>query len=228
VAASRDALTTGFETPRADPFKYYRRLHVGATSWNVFAQLGVNPYYEPLGRPTSVDAHFTGAAAAITWNAVPGADGYMVIRHDGFVIVTAATNATDTTISAGSAYLYRVLATRAGAEPSPSQFSAPDLMTAISFTDDPLVAFSTAVKAVHVTQLRSAVNAVRTLAGLLPTTFSDPSLAGMPIRAAHINELRTALGTARTTLELPALAIAHPTLSIVRAVDVAELRDGVD
>jgi hypothetical protein len=42
VAASRDGLTTGFG------FEYYRRLHTGATSWNVFAQLGVNPYYLPL------------------------------------------------------------------------------------------------------------------------------------------------------------------------------------
>ena len=50
VAASHDALTTGFG------FEYYRRLHTGATSWNVFAQLGVNPYYEPLVIPKRVRA----------------------------------------------------------------------------------------------------------------------------------------------------------------------------
>lgn len=38
-AASHDGLTTGFG------FNYYRRLHVGATAWNVFAQLAFNPYY---------------------------------------------------------------------------------------------------------------------------------------------------------------------------------------
>lgn len=38
-AASHDGLTTGFG------FKYFRRLHVGATAWNVFAQLGYDPYY---------------------------------------------------------------------------------------------------------------------------------------------------------------------------------------
>lgn len=48
VAASRDGLTTGFG------FRYYRRGHVGATSWNVFAQLGFNPYYEPAGPATPV------------------------------------------------------------------------------------------------------------------------------------------------------------------------------
>lgn len=39
VAASHDGLTTGFG------FKYFRRLHVGATAWNVFAQLGFDPYH---------------------------------------------------------------------------------------------------------------------------------------------------------------------------------------
>jgi hypothetical protein len=40
VAASHDGITTGFS------FNYYRRLHVGATAWNIFAQLGFNPYYQ--------------------------------------------------------------------------------------------------------------------------------------------------------------------------------------
>jgi hypothetical protein len=40
VAASKDGLTTGFD------FKYFRRFHVAATSWNIFAQLGFNPYYQ--------------------------------------------------------------------------------------------------------------------------------------------------------------------------------------
>jgi hypothetical protein len=38
-AASHDGLTTGFG------FQYFRRLHAGATAWNVFAQLGYDPYY---------------------------------------------------------------------------------------------------------------------------------------------------------------------------------------
>jgi hypothetical protein len=38
-AASHDGVSTGFG------FNYYRRLHIGATAWNVFAQLGFNPYY---------------------------------------------------------------------------------------------------------------------------------------------------------------------------------------
>ncbi len=40
AAASHDAISTGFG------FKLFRRLHVGATAWHVFAQLGFNPYYQ--------------------------------------------------------------------------------------------------------------------------------------------------------------------------------------
>jgi hypothetical protein len=37
-AATCNGLTTGFD------FTYFRRLHTAAVAWNVFAQLGFNPY----------------------------------------------------------------------------------------------------------------------------------------------------------------------------------------
>jgi hypothetical protein len=45
VAASHDGVTTGFSTVYG-PNYYYRRMHVGATSWRVFAERGFNPYYQ--------------------------------------------------------------------------------------------------------------------------------------------------------------------------------------
>jgi hypothetical protein len=45
VAASHDGLTTGFKLEEDIPFLYFRRRHIGANSWNVFAQLGLNPYF---------------------------------------------------------------------------------------------------------------------------------------------------------------------------------------
>ncbi|MDH5327114.1 MAG: DUF5011 domain-containing protein [Gammaproteobacteria bacterium] len=39
VAASHDGVTTGFN------WEYFSRLHVGATSWYLFAELGYNPYW---------------------------------------------------------------------------------------------------------------------------------------------------------------------------------------
>ena len=45
VAASQDGLTTGFDLPTGEPWLYFNRLHVGATSWFIFAELGHNPYW---------------------------------------------------------------------------------------------------------------------------------------------------------------------------------------
>ncbi len=223
VAASHDGLSTGFG------FEYFGRLHTGATSWNVFAQLGVNPYYEPLAAPANVTAHYNGSAAAIAWNAVPGATGYEVTRNDGVTISTPSLATTDASVTPGSAYTYRARATRSGT--LPSAWSAADLMTAMTFTNDPIVSMATVVQAVHVSELRNAVNAVRTLAGLSAATWSDPALVGVPIRAVHITELRSALAAARASLGLSAIVPAHPVLqpsvSPVRGVEINELRDGV-
>jgi hypothetical protein len=44
VAASKDGLTTGF-VKEWGPWVYYRRPHVGATCWAIFAEMGWNPYW---------------------------------------------------------------------------------------------------------------------------------------------------------------------------------------
>jgi hypothetical protein len=48
-AASHTGVTTGI-----DNFLLFQRLHVGATSWNVFAQLAFNPYYQSVAAPACV------------------------------------------------------------------------------------------------------------------------------------------------------------------------------
>jgi hypothetical protein len=45
LAASHNGVTTGFSTVFGSNY-YNCRLHVGATAWNIFAQLGFNPYYQ--------------------------------------------------------------------------------------------------------------------------------------------------------------------------------------
>jgi hypothetical protein len=107
-----------------------------------------------------------------------------------------------------------------------------DLATAILFTPDPILVPSTDVAAQHVVQLRSAVNAVRTLAGLGPFAFEDPALTPQmhTIRAIHINQLRQALDEARTLLSLPGLVyVRNPVTSNhdVDDIDFVELRGGV-
>ena len=44
-AVNQDKLTTGFSLPTGEPWFYFRRLHIGATAWMVFAEKGVNPFW---------------------------------------------------------------------------------------------------------------------------------------------------------------------------------------
>jgi PKD repeat protein len=100
-------------------------------------------------------------------------------------------------------------------------------LPAVIFTDDPLVPGSTIIKAVHLAELRTAVNAVRALAGLSAATFTDSATPGVVIKAVHITELRTALDPALSALGLPTGGYTD-TISrgvIVKAVHIQELRN---
>src|SRR5688572_3455917 len=99
------------------------------------------------------------------------------------------------------------------------------------FTDDPVIAGVTAVRAVHVTELRSRINAIRSSRGLSPFVFTDATLvAGTTrIRAVHLLELRTAISQAYAAAGLPVPLFTDPTIGqgTIRAVHIAELRAAV-
>ena len=71
----------------------------------------------------------------------------------------------------------------------------------VAFTDDPLVAGVTPVRAVHLTELRSRVDGLRAGLGLPAFVWTDAAVvAGVtPARAAHLTELRTALAEAHAS-----------------------------
>jgi hypothetical protein len=172
---------------------------------------------------------------ALSWSASAGATQYEIVRASasspfGAPFVTASTSYNDSSALAGQTYVYKVRALDAAAHPS--SYSAPDAATTIAFTDDPLVTASTTIKAVHMTELRQAVNAMRATAGLSAATFTDPVLSTtVPVKAAHLNELRTALSQARTGLGLTAITYTDPTLvpgtTGAKALHVTEIRNGV-
>jgi hypothetical protein len=96
--------------------------------------------------------------------------------------------------------------------------------------DDALVAPMPLVRAQHVLQLRTAVNAVRAAAGLAAVTFTPATLTGINVSAAHLVDLRNALAEARTTLGLPAMRDTSlpPAAGVtILAVHVTDLRGGV-
>jgi hypothetical protein len=98
------------------------------------------------------------------------------------------------------------------------------------FTDDPLSA-GTFVKAVHVAELRTRIDALRVRFGLAAYPWTDPGLAaGTTIKAVHFDQLRTALqqaytAAARTPPSFAEAIVAGST--VVRASHVQELRTAV-
>ena len=189
-----------------------------------------------ISAPTNVVATAASSTSvAVTWTAVGGAASYTVYRSSNnstyTSVGTPATNSfTDTTASANTAYLYKVTATGAGT----SGDSNKDLATTVIPTNASLTAQR--IKAVDITELRTAVNAVRKLAnGGVANDFSfiDPTLTvhSTVVKRIHVIDLRTALDAARSTLGLSALSYTDSTITIhstpVKAIHLTDLRNGV-
>ena len=185
--------------------------------------------YSSIG-PASLSATATSTSqVALSWAAVPGATGYEVWRSSlngqfSLVQTVAGTSVNDTGLVADTTYLYKVRTT------SGSWFSSPDAATTAVFTDASLAGAT--IKAVHFTELRAAVNAMRAAAGLPAGTFTDPTLAARSTRVmrAHIVELRSALDAARALVGLPAIAYTDAAITArvtpVKAVHLTQLRAG--
>jgi hypothetical protein len=172
----------------------------------------------------------TAGQVDLSWAGVTGATSYEVERRapgTGYVAIatTAGTSFSDSSVAAGRSYLYRVRATNSfGA----SANSTADMATTVTFPAGPFTA-GTVVQAAHLIQLRSAINAARSLAGLPAATFTDADPAGTTIKSVHVNELRTALDAALSAVGLAAGGYTNSPLSgaAVKAVDFQELRDRV-
>ena len=134
----------------------------------------------------------------------------------------------DTGLVSNTTYVYSVTAVDASNTIGPA--SNNDIATTIVFTNDPVGMGSTIIQAVHVTELRTAVNATLEAAGHPALTFTDASLTGVVVKGVHVSELRSALNTARSLLALPVLVYTDPALApgnIVKAAHLQELRNGV-
>ena len=101
------------------------------------------------------------------------------------------------------------------------------------FTDHPIVAGVTPLKAVHFTELRTRIDGVRVAAGLARFPWTDPVLrAGVtPVRLVHLLELRSALAAAYAAAGRSGLSYtdASPVAGStpIRAAHLMELRAAV-
>ncbi|MEO8034274.1 MAG: IPT/TIG domain-containing protein [Acidobacteriota bacterium] len=188
----------------------------------------------PPAAPSGVIAAAQSATSVlVTWNTTATATSYQVFRQAPSVAFapigspTASTSFTDSTATANTSYLYRVRAINAAGS---SGDSSSDIATTIIFTNDPLVAGVTVIKAVHLAELRAAVNAVRALAGAGAFSFiTGAGNVGTTVTAAQINEIRTALDGGRSPLGLSTGGYTDTLNSSVRikAVHFQEIRGRV-
>ena len=182
-----------------------------------------------IAAPSGVVATASGTALVnVTWNAVAGAAYYEVHRSvDGSAFASVASPDgppyADSEVVAGKSYLYRIRSVSGSGAPSP--LSNPDVATTIVFTNDPVVAETTKIRLVHVTQLRAAVNALRATASLPPLAADATVAAGALVRESHIATLRAKLNEARDAVGLA--SIAFDALTLIRAAHVTQLRNGV-
>jgi hypothetical protein len=205
-----------------------------AVAVNTAGGTATSSYTYVFNAPVSVAATATTAnSVQVTWPSVFSAIAYDVSRSvDGtnytVISTTTGTMVVDSGVVPNKSYLYKV---RARSSSTTTAYTPPDLATTLIFTDPSLG--GVVVKAVHFSELRTAVNAVRTLAGLQPGTWTDATLtSGLTrVKAAHLSELRSALDNARSTLSLPAVIYSNPVITpgstVIRAQHLMDLRGGV-
>jgi RHS repeat-associated protein len=197
--------------------------------------------------PSGLTATFNGTNISLSWSPASGATNYRVEKRaatSSYTLVgtTSSTNLTDTNVSAESAYLYKVCAASADGTCA-SSFSNVALGTTITFATDPIIrtiaddpsgAIVTQVKAAHITELRTAVNTVRGLAGLPAGSWTNSAItAGVTIVSKDdILDLRNALDEALLALAINISAYTDtingaPNGTLIRGIHITQLRQRV-
>jgi len=149
------------------------------------------------------------------------------------VVSVSGSRVTVTPVSDGTATV-RVTATDPGGLSAAQTFSVTvGSRAARSFTDHPLVGGVTPIRAVHFTELRERIDALRAATGLARFGWTDPILtAGVtPVKLVHMLELRSALGAAYAVAgrSVPHWTDTAPTggATPIRAGHLMELRAAV-
>jgi len=180
-----------------------------------------------IGAVTLTAAASSGQVA-LSWTAASGASSYQILRGTAGTLspLTTVTTLTytDSAVSNGVGYIYQVYA-------NSGTYSNVDLAVPMAYTD-PSLAIGNLIRAAHFSELRTAVNAARVALGWSATTFTDPSLGGLPVKRIHLIELRSAVDAVRAGAGITALSYTDPTITqnstLVRATHIVELRNGLN
>ena len=210
----------------------------------ITAEAGTTSAPAPSGLVATPPA--SGSSVTLNWSAASGATNYRVERKGAggsFALVgtTTTTSFNDNGTTAGAAYLYKVCAANAQ-NSCTSAYSNIVLGAAVIFptdstittmVDDPTGVTVTLPKVAHITELRSAVNAVRSLAGLSAATWTNPSLVPQSnlISKEDVRDLRDRLDEALTVLGVQISAysdsplVGAPTGTLIKGVHIRQLRE---
>jgi len=144
------------------------------------------------------------------------------------VAVSAVVNG----LSCATLYHFRVVATSAGGTATGADATLTTAACPPPFTDVPLVS-GLSIKAVHFSELRSRINALRIQCGLASFVWTDPSLTPTitMIWSVHITELRAALNAAYAACKRTPPVYRDPTITPrftpIKAIHIEDLRSAV-
>jgi Domain of unknown function (DUF4082)/Domain of unknown function (DUF1929) len=198
-------------------------------------QSGAAPVF--LNAPVLQVTATTATSITLQWNGVPDATEYAVERSESMsgpfkrlgIQAATSTSFTDTPLPNSRAFVYRVRAI--DTSQSTTMVSNPSNMavgTTIVFEFSVLQGQT--IKAQHIDDLRTAVNAVRRVANLPDGGFLPLNLSGLEVRAVDITDLRSKLDEALAALNIPVLAYTDPVLNtgangtVIKGVHVEQLQ----
>ena len=174
-----------------------------------------------IGAPTNLQVTGTSSGSiSLSWTGPAGnVHHYEVERSDNnsepFVLHANAGNTTfiDSNVTSGSSYLYRVRAVEQvnSCALVPSGPSNMAMGTAMSFQS---TALGQSIRAQHFHAIRTAINAVRAAANIVPATWLRNDLTNLQIKATDVQELRDRLGEALNQLNIPVGTYIDPVLTV--------------
>jgi hypothetical protein len=194
--------------------------------WDVRAAHALYPVANAIpAPPTNVQALASNSSDVfVSWSGSDGATSYTVWRSDGGEYAAigdpsppAATSYLDEFASPNKSYVYRVQAHNASGS---SDLSGGDIATTVIYTD-PTLTSGMVIKAVHLTELRTAASQLYALTDPNTViTYTDPTIVigSTVIKALHFQEVEYVLLTARFNLGLSVPA----TLDIVEGAVIPQ------
>jgi hypothetical protein len=110
---------------------------------------------------------------------------------------------------------------------TPNAMSGTDIVVGLSsFTDDPLVAGATTIKAVHITELRSRIDTARGTGGLAAFAWSRTiTQVATSVAAIDVSELHTALSEAYVASGRGTPAFTAPPATVGTAILASQIQE---